>query len=762
MDERTRTAVCNTQSALHSALRLLDPVRLRCYSLQRCFRVYHMGASIMESEAGIMEHTDQSTITERVDRLTDAYRSLLMGSCPSQSAEDVALLISSAVRGLVPHHRARAPAGICNDSWVDVSCLSLTLLVRITSNLTSRSLSPAVTWYCEDILALSFQRLALMSRLIDQFQNDDRVVSHLAAKAVSACVFHQLHQSGIFSPVWLQKCVQVFSCSSHGPDLDSCLWSLTEVLKRLLKGPHQDLLGELLAALDASLSALCSKFLPEERTAGAQCLMDATSTAGLLLDLLEVLTASSLIGGADLCLKSQRITIIHSSALLTTVSCSPQYFVKKRALLLLKRAVLQKAGEDWASAGLLSTALRYNNFHSDMNMLAHSVLTAVAAGWLQSVQVKSASYFGGTKVIRGEEGHKPDCVVLRAVSLLLLKSMELHIQTARATGVDSALEVYGYLQSLWGFLRRCSVQLTEVTHPCCWFSLLFGDQDDDMMEAAKALFSIFLHHRRCSGLDDLALLEAACAHGSNPHCHFLLLLQTISFDHSILLDFLISTETCFLEYFVRYLKYLRGDWQGFVAACGRISWHSSPLPLQHSLTESGGGDMVKVTCKGRSDQVVVSACVQPTTGGILQVGTINLVGYDSSDQSDPENMEVSEEEAGPSVCESNKCRAMDVKPKISGPPVPMRQKQYGSAVCKPNSPLQRRPEGPSVLQIEQPSPCPTMSGQLGCETSARAVLCMSQLREVVTRLHSKKLFPYNPCSLLKLLAQVDNCSQPHV
>ena len=61
--------------------------------------------------------------------------------------------------------------------------------------------------------------------------------------------------------------------------------------------------------------------------------------------------------------------------------------------------------------------------------------------------------------------------------------------------MDSAIEVYGYLQSLWGFLRRCNVQLAEVTHLCCWISLLFGEQDDDMMEAAKALLSLFLHHR---------------------------------------------------------------------------------------------------------------------------------------------------------------------------------------------------------------------------------------------------------------------------
>lgn len=168
--------------------------------------------------------------------------------------------------------------------------------------------------------------------------------------------------------------------------------------------------------------------------------MDFTSdrhwrtTFCLLLDLLEVLTASSLISGAGVSLKSQRLTHLHSSALLTTISCTSEYFVKKRVLLLLKRAVLQKAGEDWPLGEVLSTSLKYEHFSSDMSMLAETVLTAVAANWLHSVQVESASFFGGTRHIRDDEGQKPDCVVLRAVSLLLLKSIELHMQTAGGTG----------------------------------------------------------------------------------------------------------------------------------------------------------------------------------------------------------------------------------------------------------------------------------------------------------------------------------------
>lgn len=61
--------------------------------------------------------------------------------------------------------------------------------------------------------------------------------------------------------------------------------------------------------------------------------------------------------------------------------------------------------------------------------------------------------------------------------------------------VDSASEVYGYLQRLWAFMRQCSIQLFESTHLCCCVSRVSGEQDDDMIEAAKALLSIFLHQR---------------------------------------------------------------------------------------------------------------------------------------------------------------------------------------------------------------------------------------------------------------------------
>lgn len=50
----------------------------------------------------------------------------------------------------------------------------------------------------------------------------------------------------------------------------------------------------------------------------------------------------------------------------------------------------------------------------------------------------------------------------------------------------------------------------------------------------------------------------------NPHLLFVAFVQSIEFDHSVLLDLLISSETRFLEYIVQYLHLLVGDWKSFI------------------------------------------------------------------------------------------------------------------------------------------------------------------------------------------------------
>lgn len=187
---------------------------------------------------------------------------------------------------------------------------------------------------------------------------------------------------------------------------------------------------------------------------------------------------------------------------------------------------------------------------------------------------------------------------------------------------------------------------------------------------------VCLCRQQSSALRPISLLDWACFSGSNPHCHFLLLLQSLAFDHSVLLDFLISTETCFLEYFVRYLKYLRTDIEGFTAACARF------------CPDLGGSTTVELPPRGAGR----SACVQ-------------LVEYSSSGESETEGMETI---------------------------------------------------GDSLKGLDQTAHVEfTDSEELPQSCLNSAIRCFSQLRQVVSRLHLKKLFPYNPNSLLKLLTEVE-------
>lgn len=66
------------------------------------------------------------------------------------------------------------------------------------------------------------------------------------------------------------------------------------------------------------------------------------------------------------------------------------------------------------------------------------------------------------------------------------------------------------------------------------------------------------------------VLRASMEHIPSSHCLFSHLLVFVGLDHSVLLDFLISSETHFLNYFTWYLKVVTRDWVGFRSA------HSEP------------------------------------------------------------------------------------------------------------------------------------------------------------------------------------------
>ncbi|XP_056318575.1 protein Lines homolog 1-like [Danio aesculapii] len=137
-----------------------------------------------------------------------------------------------------------------------------------------------------------------------------------------------------------------------------------------------------------------------------------------------------------------------------------------------------------------------------------------------------------------------------------------------------------------------------------------------MMEATNTLMALYLYQKRsCSD-------SGVCIWGFNPHCLFILLLRSLSFDHSVLLDFLISSETCFLEYFVRYLKLLRQDWTGLcrssrhIEDCDRDAKRGSDLSIPAS-------------------SAAAVPCGESATGNKVENALVSrLVDYGSSDESE--------------------------------------------------------------------------------------------------------------------------------
>lgn len=158
-----------------------------------------------------------STIGERFDCLTDVYRCFLTGSCPSQSAADVAGVIFSGVCALVPgEDRECVPA----EYTVALTCSSLTLVEKMTSSLTSQSQPPEITSYCTEILRMLFQDMDLMSQLVSRMLNRflHSNVKCFLQRPLETPLFHRFISSTLrtrSSPIWLQRvCQQVFSITS--------------------------------------------------------------------------------------------------------------------------------------------------------------------------------------------------------------------------------------------------------------------------------------------------------------------------------------------------------------------------------------------------------------------------------------------------------------------------------------------------------------------------------------------------------------------
>ncbi|MGH0172854.1 UNVERIFIED_CONTAM: hypothetical protein FKN15_001323 [Acipenser sinensis] len=526
----------------------------------------------------------------------------------------------------------RCPAALVkrhsyNDRQKETACLQLSLIEMMSSHV--HSPSRGVHEDCMGILRVLLEEMDLVSQL------------------------------NTLNEVWQKMCFQAFKERPDSSAMNGYLWSLTAVVKGVFKGTFQhktEILENLFTSFDPAFNALYATMFSlspsgvnQEPSTYTKEGDNVTTNLVSFIDLLEVFVAART--KLRICFPVQRLLFQQAVLALRMVASPVQYLVKKKLLALFKRCLLQKAGEDFFKGEVESSLKHDGNLKSDMLALANGVLQSVHAGWLQDIPVSpKPSFFGGTEVLGNSnvEGG-PDLVILRAASLILIKSLEYNVQNS--TTEEGVADLLSYLCLLKLFLKKHlkSASLSQhLLHPCAWVSVIFMEQDDDMIEAAKALLILHLHFRRLSGIitggvdstGSLTLLTHE--NGCNPHCMFFLFLSSVAFDHTVLLDFLISTETCFLEYFVKYLKLVREDWEHFCTACHYCDLVSSETGEQNaacsenacgSKTISQDDQACKQLVFPVAENVLESESPESQTKRNVKYSDGPLVDYGSSDES---------------------------------------------------------------------------------------------------------------------------------
>uniref|UniRef100_A0A1B0B1X8 Protein lines n=1 Tax=Glossina palpalis gambiensis TaxID=67801 RepID=A0A1B0B1X8_9MUSC len=165
-----------------------------------------------------------------------------------------------------------------------------------------------------------------------------------------------------------------------------------------------------------------------------------------------------------------------------------------------------------------------------------------------------------------------DKTLLQKMVLLVLKSIAVTVKAIRSDSSDSSIDTtdYAALQEMVlieNSIRAVLIKLesfikhTLEFHPECHFSKilihLFDDQDDHLIEAMVCTLDVTITF---PALDSML----------NPVYTFLEFLKMVSNSSDLLLDLLVSNETCFLLYLLRFLKYIRANWPMFVRSCDAL------------------------------------------------------------------------------------------------------------------------------------------------------------------------------------------------
>ncbi|XP_007425146.1 protein Lines homolog 1 [Python bivittatus] len=669
----------------------------------------------------------------------------------------------------------------------EIMLLQLTLIKMMLAKLQLQEVATGIKQKYLEILRI-LEEANIVSELIYLLRSSEKQLSHVASKSLVSLVHFQLTKDNSLNSAWLAFCLETLSGFPSNSWIAECLWTLTNIIKEILKDDDtckEGDLKKLLTPLDTVLESFYSSILSYYSSVPQDVPLFAKSTNDLngFLDLFELLVASRI--QMPLNLGCQRILFLNSYGICCLTTSPVHDLIKKKSIMLLKKCILHKAGEDLIKIKVLPSSHQDPHLDNDRLTLADTVLQFVNSGWLDRLSTSgNISHFDGSKIEpQVHINSNFDPVTFRSLSLLLLKAFEMKIQDF-AYKAEPQVHLENVMCVLLAFLKshlRSSASICSFEHPCMWISL-FIEQDDEMVEAAKSLLAIYLNLERLwhdvnftlCHLDEGTQDTWTHQNGCNPHCIFLFLLRSIAFDATVLLDFLISSETCFLEYFVQYLKLLVEDWHQFVkvSKCFKFTV-GKDLRIWGESLSCQQKDVCKSDLTMQSTSYDTQTCTEALLTSSLNLSTLwprdsqaiqpnrsdfltasnnppfqKLVDYDSSEDSEVE-------------CVREECLTE------------IEQVTLNNQTCKSeavlnddNAETSKQNVLPLIqqdLNISSSSCCkiPPNKFELTDEIFQKATVCFQQLQKSISRLHARNLFPYNPNALLRLLNQVNIINKDH-
>uniref|UniRef100_A0A803T6E9 Lines homolog 1 n=1 Tax=Anolis carolinensis TaxID=28377 RepID=A0A803T6E9_ANOCA len=591
----------------------------------------------------------------------------------------------------------------------------------------------------------------------------------------------------LLNNAWLAFSSEALLGFPSGDWITECLSTLTNMIKEILKDEGFCKRGDLkmvLMPLDEILKGFydsvmfCYSDIPQDYPISAKATNDLSS----FLDVLELLVASRI--QLPLNLSCQRMLFLNASFILGLATAPVHDFIKKKSIVLLKKCILHKAGEDLIKRKMPPSSYQDSYISADTSVLAGAVLQSVNSGWLNRLIVsEKSSHFGGT-LVKPEESpcSSADQVTLGALSLVFLKALEIKILDSEA---ETQVHLENVMSPLLMFLKRYlrpSACVHPLGHLCMWLSVLFIEQDDDLFEASKALLTIHVKIERVwhdigSTASHLDYETWTHQNGCNPHCIFLFLLKSIAFDATVLLDFLISSETCFLEYFVRYLKLLVENWHQFVQICRFLkptAYGDTGFPLLSqrkgsyhfdSSLQSDSCDPQPCTVMLLTTSTKLSSSWPMDSQSARATRTTLLQGFDNTSLLEPLQRLVDYESSDDSEteCIGEECLAETEQQSLNHQSCPDE-----SNIMEVDDEAGASKQTVLFLDHENVNAASTSGCQispdiLGSEEEMlqKSVKCFQELQVLVSKLYKRNLFPYNPNALLKLLTQIAAVSKAY-